>query len=421
MTVVPIIVPDQVAVIVGGDSAAKEGISGTILAAGAVVALVVAPISGALSDRSQHRGGRRRLFLIAGVLGSCVGLSLLLPFGPGASLWLYAAAFIFLQFWWNWVAGAYAGLIPDVMAEHEQGRASAWLNILSVSGTVAGNFVVAATYKTGNPSGTIAAFVTLNIAILVVMLRYVREPQPAPQRSAFVLGKFLRLFYVDPFVHANFYLVLVTRLLGNMGIWSVFTFLLFYFKDVIGVAEPAQVLPALLGIGAVLAVPASVIGVRLAARHGLPHPSHELDHGDLRALLRAHRFLSRSCADRSGHADLRSGLWCLSSRRLGAGLKGIAERRGGREGHGYLAHLYGAAADPGAGSHGMDDIGGEGILRRFHCLRDSIRDRSALAHALVHSRHLRAAACPCWKPNPNGDRAAELGEQSRSGVAASEA
>jgi len=152
------------------------------------VALVVAPLSGALSDRSQHRHGRRRLFLIAGVLGSCVGLLLLLPFGPGASLWLYAAAFIFLQFWWNWVAGAYAGLIPDVMAEPEQGRASAWLNILSVAGTVAGNVVVVATYKTGHPSGTIAAFVALNIAILVVMLKHVREPQPARQRSAFVLG-----------------------------------------------------------------------------------------------------------------------------------------------------------------------------------------------------------------------------------------
>jgi len=32
MTVVPIIVPDQVAVILGGDSAAKEAISGIILA-----------------------------------------------------------------------------------------------------------------------------------------------------------------------------------------------------------------------------------------------------------------------------------------------------------------------------------------------------------------------------------------------------
>lgn len=269
MTVVPIIVPDQVAIIVGGDCSAKEWFTGAILAAGAVVALIVAPISGALSDRSQHSRGRRRLFLIGGTLGSSFGLFLLLPFGPGASLWLYAAAFIFLQLWWNWVAGAYAGLIPDVMADHEQGRASAWLNIMTVAGAVAGNVVVVATYQTGHPSDTIAIFVALNIAVLVVMLRYVREPQPSPPRSAFVLGEFLRMFYVDPRVHSNFYWVLVTRLLANMGVWSVLTFLLFFFRDVIGVAEPTQVLPALLGIGAVLAVPASIIGVRLAACHGL--------------------------------------------------------------------------------------------------------------------------------------------------------
>jgi hypothetical protein len=101
------------------------------------------------------------------------------------------------------------------------------------------------------------------------MLRHVHEPQPATQRSAFILREFLCQFYVDPRAHVNFYWVIVTRLLGNMGIWSVFTFLLFYFKDVIRVAEPAQVLPALLGIGAVLAVPASIIGVHLAERHGL--------------------------------------------------------------------------------------------------------------------------------------------------------
>ena len=95
MTVVPIIVPDQVAVIVGGDSAAKEEISGTILAAGAVVALIVAPISGARIGRNIRAD---ELFLIVGVLGSCFGLLLLILFGPGASLWLYAAAFIFLSF-----------------------------------------------------------------------------------------------------------------------------------------------------------------------------------------------------------------------------------------------------------------------------------------------------------------------------------
>ena len=77
--------------------------------------------------------------------------------------------------------------------------------------------------------------------------------------------------------------------------------------------------------------------------------------------------------------------------------KSTAERRGSWEGHGYLAHLNGAAANLGARSHGRDDIGGEGILRRSHCIRDSIRDRSALAHALGGSCHPCAAAGPCRK------------------------
>jgi len=44
-----------------------------------------------------------------------------------------------------------------------------------------------------------------------------------------------------------------------------------------------------------------------------------------------------------------------------------------------------------------DDIGGEGILRRSHCIRDSIRDWSALAHALGGSRHPRVGNGPCRK------------------------
>jgi predicted MFS family arabinose efflux permease len=65
--------------------------------------------------------------------------------------------------------------------------------------------------------------------------------------------------------------VLITRLLGNMGIWSVFTFLLFYIESVVGIEREAaaQMLPVLLGAGALLAIPASLLGVRLADRHGV--------------------------------------------------------------------------------------------------------------------------------------------------------
>jgi MFS family permease len=56
-----------------------------------------------------------------------------------------------------------------------------------------------------------------------------------------------------------------------MGIWSVFTFLLFYLESVAGLQRDAAVklLPILLGTGAVVAIPASVIGVWLADKYGI--------------------------------------------------------------------------------------------------------------------------------------------------------
>ena len=131
LTILPILIPDQVTAILGASAANREGVTGTIAALGAFVALLVAPLAGALSDRSGSARGRRRLFLIVGIAGSCAALALLIPFGPGSSIVLYGLAILHLQFWWNWAAGPYAGLIPDVMPPSQQAGASAWLNVMS--------------------------------------------------------------------------------------------------------------------------------------------------------------------------------------------------------------------------------------------------------------------------------------------------
>ena len=74
MSVVPLIVPDQISGILGPGAVGREGITGTVVAAGALVSLVVTPVAGAISDRWRSRSGRRRPFLIIGMLGSCIGL-----------------------------------------------------------------------------------------------------------------------------------------------------------------------------------------------------------------------------------------------------------------------------------------------------------------------------------------------------------
>jgi Na+/melibiose symporter-like transporter len=269
LTVVPVILPDQVATILGPGAAMKEGVSGTILAAGALVALVMAPLAGALSDRVRNLRGRRRPFLITGIVGACVGLALLAPFGAGSSLLLYAIAFLNLQFWWNWACGPYAGLIPDVVPERDQASASAWMNIMSVLGTMAGNGIAVALYVHGHPAPAIIALIILNLGCLLLTLRGVREPTASGADRPFDLGSFLRSFWLSPSAHRNFYWVLITRLFANMGVWSVLTFLLFYLQDVIGIAEPDRVLPMLLGAGALLGIPASLIGARLVERYGI--------------------------------------------------------------------------------------------------------------------------------------------------------
>ncbi len=268
-TLLSVIIPDQVANIVGPEAANKEGLSGSVLGAGAIVALFVAPLAGALSDRARSASGRRRPFLISGVLGSCVGLMILAPFGRGSSLILYTLAFLNLTFWWNWMAGAYAGLIPDVVPDRDQNLASAWINIMTAIGTGLGNFLVAVLYTPDHPMTVFAAFVALSLACLGLTLKHVKEPPAAGADDTFAIRRFLRSFVISPRAHPNFYWVLVTRFFVNMGVWSISALLLFYTQDVIGLAQAANVLPALNAAGAILSIPASLCAVWLSARYGL--------------------------------------------------------------------------------------------------------------------------------------------------------
>ena len=271
MTIPPIILPNQVSAMLVNEPSRAEAVTGAVVAAGAFVALLVAPLAGALSDHTRAGRGRRRPFLVIGVLGSCAALGLLGLFGRGSSLVLYTIAYLHLQFWWNWAVGPGAGLIPDVVPEREQPLASGWTNALGILGVIIGNVLVVTFYRPGRTLPIILIFVALNLGCLLVTVVGVHEPSSTGVRPRPTYTAFLRSFYLSPRTYPDFYLVLATRLLSNMGIWSTLTFLLFYLQSVLGMPVDAasRLLPALLGIGACLAIPASLLGVRMSERYGL--------------------------------------------------------------------------------------------------------------------------------------------------------
>jgi len=76
---------------------------GLLFASGAVMAMVISPISGALSDRSTLPMGRRRPFVIAGVLVNCAGLLVMRHPGTYAG---YVAGLMIVQTATNFAGGA---------------------------------------------------------------------------------------------------------------------------------------------------------------------------------------------------------------------------------------------------------------------------------------------------------------------------
>lgn len=268
-TAFPAIVQRQVPGIVGAGAPWLDFAVGLVIAAGATMALIIAPLAGALSDRFPASAGRRRPFLILSMIAGSAALLIFPAFERGGSLLLYVLAYVHLQFWWNLGTGPYTGMIPDVVPHQYQGPASGWRNVLIILGTIIGSLVL---WKfTRGVASIMAIFIALNLLCLLATLVWVREPPRPPTLRRRTLGAFLRSFWLPPAENRDFYLVLATRLFSNLGIWSILAFLVLYLEGTFSLhATDAQALMGLLLFaGAVVAVPASLFGIRMTHRFGL--------------------------------------------------------------------------------------------------------------------------------------------------------
>jgi len=95
---------------------------GEMRTAGLIIAMLVQPAMGLLSDRSTSRYGRRRPFIFVGVL---LDLLILAFIAVAGSYWWLLVAVLLFQVSANISHGALQGLIPDLAPEDQRGVASA--------------------------------------------------------------------------------------------------------------------------------------------------------------------------------------------------------------------------------------------------------------------------------------------------------
>jgi MFS family permease len=150
------------------DKFAPEAIKNTALGgmrtAGLIIAMLVQPAAGLLSDRSTSRFGRRRPYIFVGVL---LDLVFLAAIGLSWNYWSLLSAILLIQFSGNISHGPLQGLIPDLVPEEQRGISSAIKAIFELLPLVLVGFTIAPLVGTGHMGWAIAA---TGLGLLVTML-----------------------------------------------------------------------------------------------------------------------------------------------------------------------------------------------------------------------------------------------------------
>jgi len=145
-SITPLILPYLVALFVPAE--VKNTSLATIRVIGLAVAMLVQPMAGMLSDRSTHRWGRRRPYILAGTLLSLVSLvvvgasplfvgssleTIVRPIvSLGAAYLVLLVGIVLLQASTNIGQGALQGLIPDLVPEAQRGRSSGVKSVMEL-------------------------------------------------------------------------------------------------------------------------------------------------------------------------------------------------------------------------------------------------------------------------------------------------
>lgn len=227
LTPVVVTMSIRVAQIAPDDKAAALG---TVLSVGAVLALIGNPFFGAMSDRTTSRFGRRRPWLLGGML---VGFAGLVVVALGGSVPVLTAGWALAQLGVNATLSTLTALLPDQIPAQQRGKVSGILGLMTSVSILAGSALAAALAGSALLMFAVpAAIGVATVALLVVILK--DRPAEKGHFAPYRFREFLSTFYVNPRKHPDFAWNIVSRFLIWMGLACVTTYQAYLLIDRFG-------------------------------------------------------------------------------------------------------------------------------------------------------------------------------------------
>ncbi|HYO41991.1 MAG TPA: MFS transporter [Candidatus Limnocylindrales bacterium] len=223
---------------------------------GTVIAVLVQPTIGSISDYTVSRWGRRKPYIF---IGSALDIVFLLGIASSNTVLAIAAFMALLQFSANFAQGPFQGYIPDLVPDKQVGLASALVGLFQVLGNAFGFAIGAVAVATGSFwLGTMALGVLEFVTMLAVVIR-VDEGRTARPRDGKGWGAIgLEAWGTDILRERSFVWLVGSRWFVLMGMTMLTNFAIYYFVQSFGMTQEETGTP-MLGVLA-----ATVVGNLLA-------------------------------------------------------------------------------------------------------------------------------------------------------------
>ncbi|MGE3194080.1 MAG: MFS transporter [Microbacteriaceae bacterium] len=268
---VQLLLPNQVNAVRGIDSSDwfESVIAfGIISGIAGACALVAYPLTGALSDRTTSKFGRRRPWILGGALVFAISLAIL-----GLQ-----DTYVGLGVWWSLaltgfcvMTAALTATISDQVPVAQRGFVSGWVSAPQAIGTVLGLMLLIFVF----PS-QVLGYIALAVLLLILVVPFLLVTKDAvlsrEQRPRFDALAIVRGMWISPRKYPDFAWTLTSRILINIGNALGTTQLLYFLMFGLKVDNPEDDLLLLSIVYTVFVVIASLVLGRLSDTWGRRKP-----------------------------------------------------------------------------------------------------------------------------------------------------
>lgn len=223
--------------------AEQASMTAMVIAPGALAAVVFNALGGRISDRSTSRWGRRRPWIIVGIVGLALALVLIaVATGPlvMAVGWFISQAFANMAF------AAFLASVADQLPSEQYGKTSGLIAIAQNTG------IMAATWLAAVFGGSMLLLflvpALIGVVLMTVYALMLPEPVLKQNRYPFNLRELLTTFWTNPLKHPDFGLVWWGRFLIILASYLFITFRLLYMTNHLGLSATAAAAAVAVGV-----------------------------------------------------------------------------------------------------------------------------------------------------------------------------